>query len=280
MAYATILICATSERDLPGLVSLAGSIANPNRSHVTGLAVLPRPILLPAGTPGRPDTIALDAHRKVVRAEVERMEHTFARATAGQPFTAEWRVEEAASSGQLETILRHGRMAEIIVATDAQSGTTGSTSFNLAERLVIEAGRPLLLSPRKVPHSTCGRRVLIGWNGSREATRAVFDALPLLMRAEHVKVLQVGADEPLSGARTAGSALCATLQRHGVIATAEELSLPRASAGAALLSAVKAENADLLVIGGYGHWRFQELVLGGATRHVLHNMPVPVFMSH
>jgi nucleotide-binding universal stress UspA family protein len=280
MAYATILVCATSDRDLPNLIALAGAIAVPQRSHVTGIAVLPRQILLPAGTPGKPDTIAIDAHRKAVSAEVERMGQTFARATAGQPFAAEWRVEDAASDGHFEAILRHGRLAEIIIASDSQPGPTGAPSFSLAERLVIEAGRPILLSPRKVPHSTCGRRVLIGWNGSREATRAVFDVLPLLVRAEHVKVLQVRADEPVDGARASGDVLCAALRRHGVMATSEDLALPRASAGAALLSAVKAENADLLVMGGYGHWRFQELVLGGATRHVLRNMTVPVFMSH
>lgn len=144
----------------------------------------------------------------------------------------------------------------------------------------MEAGRPVILVPRNWNQADCGRRILIAWNGSREAVRAVFDALPLFKAAYHIKVLQVGTSDQTRITRLELGDVCTMLARHGIRATADTLSLPRATAGPALISAAKAENADLLVMGAYGHWRFRELVLGGATRHVLRNTNVPVLMSH
>ena len=126
-----------------------------------------------------------------------------------------------------------------------------------------------------------GKYVTIAWNGSREAARATFDALPLLADAEQVKVLaldQDGADGPEGF--TPSDEITLSLVRHGISAEAASGSSVGRSTGEALLSHVAEQGGDLLVMGCYGHTRFREFIFGGATRHVLHNATVPVLMSH
>ncbi len=280
MSLETILINADSEQHLPRLIDVTERVAIRDHSHVVGLAALPSPVTLPAGMPGTPDIVTYEAHRSSARAAAERTGALFRQMTAGKLFTSEWRLDDGVNRGEIDALVAQSRLADLIVTSNVRAAGRNLVSHATTERLIIDVGRPVLLVPQVATPSAGSRRVLIGWNGSREATRAVFDALPLLRSAQHVKVMQIGgnAADPVSG--LGGVALCGMLRRHGVRATAETLDLPRASAGAALLSALKAENAELLVMGGYGHWRFRELVLGGATRHVIKHMSTPVLMSH
>ncbi len=280
MAFETILINAEREQTMPRLLEVAETIATAHRSHIVGLAVLPPSLVLPAGAPGAPDVVTYDSRRRAARAEFERSHRLFNQMAAGKALQAEWRLDEDDGRNQVDALIAHCRLADLVISGPQQAGDHDAFSFQLAERLVIEAGRPVVLVPKSETRTTCGRRILIAWNGSREATRAVFDALPLLQSAQHVKVLQVDTRERASVFRLSGADVCGMLARHGVQASPKTLELPRATAGAALLSAVKAENADLLVMGGYGRWRVRELILGGATHHVLRHMTVPVLMSH
>ena len=126
-----------------------------------------------------------------------------------------------------------------------------------------------------------GRRIMVAWNASREAARAVNDALPLLKGAEEVKILAltaqggIGAHGDLPGADIAGH-----LARHGVRADAEHGVVRDIEVGPALLSAAADFGADLLVMGSYGRARMRELILGGVSREILRTMTVPVLMSH
>ena len=124
-----------------------------------------------------------------------------------------------------------------------------------------------------------GKRAAIAWNSSAESSRAVFDALPLLKRAEKVTIITIdpegGPDAPASA-----EAMAASLARHGVEASVSHTTSGGIGVGAALLSRISDEGDDLLVMGGYGHSRLREFVFGGATRHILEQMTVPVLMSH
>ena len=280
MAYETILINADSEDRFPGVLSVTTGIAATNHSHVLAVAALPPPMKIPAGMPGTPDVITLERHREAFRREAERMHIMFDDMVRGKSFTAEWRVDAGEARSDVDALVAHGRLADLVITANANRLPDGGRSFHTAERLISEAGRPVILVPKGVTPYHDESRILIAWNGSREASRAVFDALPLLKSAQHVKVLHIETGTPSGLSISSCAAISATLRRHGVRSIYEELSLPRAAAGAALLSAAKAENANLLVMGGYGHWRFRELVLGGATRHILRHMTVPVLMSH
>lgn len=277
MAFETILITATSEQRLPALLEVARGLADRHRSRVVGLAVLPPPLKLPA--PSGPPLV-VENHRTAFRAEAGRMRAIFDLATAATALDGDWQLEDARFSSEVEVAVARGRMADLIVTSDCSQDRFGDPSYEMAEQLLVETGRPVLVVPRSWSCEGCGRRVLVAWNGSREAARAVFDALPLLREASHVTVFRVGIEGPRPQPDVASSMMCDVLSRHGVRASADDLILPRNAAGPALVSAVKAENADLLVMGGNGHWRFQEFVLGEATRHVLRHATVPVFMSH
>lgn len=277
MAFKVILINAEDEPSLPGLLAVAQPIAARYHSQVVGLSILPSSLTLPSGVPGTHDAIKFDSHRNSACAEAERAQQVFTRWVSEKQLSGAWRLDDDDGRDRIDALVARCRLVDLVVCSTAERG---QRPFHTAERLVVEAGRPVILVPRASQPAECSRRVLIAWNGSREAVRAVFDALPLLQAARHVKVLQVSTSDRARIAGLDTADVCSMLYRHGVRAASESLSLPRGTAGAALLSAARAENADLLVMGGYGHWRFRELVLGGATHHVLRHTSIPVLMSH
>jgi nucleotide-binding universal stress UspA family protein len=127
-----------------------------------------------------------------------------------------------------------------------------------------------------------GERVMIAWNGSREATRAVHDALPILKAAKQTTVVAINGmkSEPL-GSRIAGADIAAVIARHGVkVDIADIDGVDDVPVGEILMSRSSDLGADLVVMGAYGHARWQELVLGGATRTMFKSMTVPVLLSH
>ncbi len=118
---------------------------------------------------------------------------------------------------------------------------------------------------------------MVGWNESRESSRAVFDALPLLQKAKLTRLVTV--DVP-TGGNLPAAGIAETLDRHGVKTEITDVASDGMSVGETLLRAANDHGADLIVLGAYGHSRFSEMVFGGATRHILRNLDRPVLMSH
>jgi nucleotide-binding universal stress UspA family protein len=152
------------------------------------------------------------------------------------------------------------------------------------ERLIIEAtlfgsGRPILIVPyiQKAP-LTLGR-VMACWDGSRSAARAIADALPLLARAKAVEIFTVTGEAGKSS-EVEGADLAHHLARHGLKVEVERQVARDIDVASVILSHAADRSADLIVMGGYGHSRLREFVLGGATRGILASMTVPVLMSH
>jgi nucleotide-binding universal stress UspA family protein len=122
---------------------------------------------------------------------------------------------------------------------------------------------------------------LVAWDGSREATRAVHDALPFMRTAQSTTILSVNAAHAGEHGRIPGADIATVIARHGAPVKVENIETgPGGSVGEVLLSQVADSGADLLVMGAYGHARWRELVMGGATRTILRSMTVPVLMSH
>jgi nucleotide-binding universal stress UspA family protein len=142
-------------------------------------------------------------------------------------------------------------------------------------------GRPVLILPFAPKRAFGFGDAMVAWNASREAARAAFEALPLLRASSSVRVVAVDpqADPKMRGA-IAGADMAEALARHGVKAVAEPYYGGGAEAGRALLQHAREMDASLLVLGGYGHSRLREWILGGATRDVLASLEVPVLMSH
>jgi len=146
---------------------------------------------------------------------------------------------------------------------------------------VIASGRPVLVVPYAGTFEAVGKRILIAWDGTREANRALNDALPLLEGAEAVTVMFVGANErELEQHRPALERIVGHLRRHGINATLEETLRAGLPISDILLSRAADFAADLIVTGGYHHSQLREALIGGVSRELLEHMTVPVLMSH
>ena len=211
-------------------------------------------------------------------------------AAAAQRFrqrAAELRLESAAGVEEegetAQVIVQQGHASDLIVTGQTDPNRHGHRrAQDVLERVVLHASRPVLVVPYAGTFETVGRRVLAGWNGGREAARALADAMPLLCNATDVEVVSL--DEP-DGVRDAHreaalQALSQWLLSHGVPARVRSQALGSGmEAGDALLSHAADAGSDLIVMGAYGHARWSERVLGGATRTLLRSMTVPVLMS-
>ena len=145
-----------------------------------------------------------------------------------------------------------------------------------AAQLALASGGPVLITPDGDFPAAIGKRILVAWNGGREASRALRDAWPLIADAEELHILVVSPRDP--GGPDAG--LQRLLEHHGRSANLIVDPSPDASAGEVLERQVAAQGADLVVMGLFGRPRLQELVLGGVSRHMLDRMPVPLLVSH
>lgn len=222
-----------------------------------------------------PSFHAAEAQR--LREEAAAAQALFTSRTRAVGARDEWRAVE----GPLIRVVQlHARYVDLTIlgqGLDLHDQPLGLEA--LPEEVVMHVGRPALVVPRYGTFPGLGDHVLVAWNGSREATRAVNDALPILERAAKVTVLSVDPDDgPVR--RWPGADIVLHLARHGVRATAAQTVAADISIGDALLSYAADIGADLIVAGAYGHSRFRELILGGATRHLLEHMTVPVFLSH
>lgn len=280
MSYKTILVHLNDERRVGQLIDVAGHIADRNEAHIIGLYVVPSTVVgIASGIGAR----LAQSGRALFREEAHRIETAFNEAMKGRAVVGEWRLLEPRRDhpGIPEAVIEQARTADLVVASQSDESWDWSLLLDFPERLALETGRPTLIVPHSGRFPRVGRRALVAWNGKREATRAVFDALPLLSQAEAVKVLWVDPGRtPAELGRTPGSDLAAALARHGIKCEVGTSVTAGIEVGDDLLSRVSDFDADLLVMGCYGHSRFREFVFGGATREILGHMTVPTLMSH
>jgi nucleotide-binding universal stress UspA family protein len=276
MGLKDLLVYVDGDPGCDSRVDVAASLAVTHEAHLTGLHAM--------GWPSFPGYVGLelpstflDEQRRLLGERAHQAEVRFRERAGRHGIRAEWRVDEGDLVG---TVKLHARYADLTVVGQGLDlkDAPGELMF-LPEELVLGVGRPVLVVPRYGTFERLGKRVLIAWNGSREATRAVQDALPILERATKVTVLSVD-PEGESQPRIPSADIALHLARHGIAAEAASTSSVDIGVGNALLSRAADLGADLIVMGAYGHSRMREMVLGGATRHLLQHMTVPVLMSH
>jgi nucleotide-binding universal stress UspA family protein len=153
--------------------------------------------------------------------------------------------------------------------------------MEVADSVVFNSGRPVLVFPMGASGGLAGGPdlVVIAWDGSRSAARAMADALPILIRAQRVRLLTVLDDNP-SAVANVGKAARQHLQMYGVTGTIDEVVAGGGAIGDDFDRYIKQYKPDLLVMGGYGHSRAREFILGGATEHALRAPTCPVLLSH
>lgn len=278
MTYKNLLVHVDDGKTCAARLAVATGLAGTFDAHLAGVAVDPG-IVLPvmADVPVSPalvDRLEADRAERVASAE-----SLFRAACASAGREGEWRLAQ----GELvDRLTLHARHADLLVVGQEGDESESVVIGGLPDSLVMTCGRPVLVVPYIGAADSLGRRVLVAWDGGREAVRALNDALPLLVRAERVEVVSINPSDLPSedGGHIPGADICLHLARHGVTAEAQHVMARDIDVGNLLLSRVADTGSDLLVMGAYGHSRWREIVLGGATKQVLGEMTVPVLMSH
>jgi nucleotide-binding universal stress UspA family protein len=281
MSYKDLLVVLDSEPTARGRLDLAAALAERFAAHLVGLYPLP--------TPQRPrelgyyDPALLDPFyenlRERARAAAETVREQFEHAASLRGISAEWRL---IPEGPEADPALHARYADLTILGQLDPDRAETEMLRpRPEQVTLTSGRPILVVPYAGRFEAVGKRVVISWNSSREAARAVHDAMPLLASAEAVTVLTIDAREgPQGHGEMPGADISLHLARHGVKVQIERTVSGDLPIGEVLLSRLADLAADLLVMGAYGHSRMRELLLGGATRSLLRSMTVPVLMSH
>lgn len=275
MPLKDILVHVDSGSHCAARLDAAMALAAAHDAHLTGLYVRSEPPVPPfVRSQLGPQVAALQSQfANEARAQAEALFENRLR-PAGLAY--EWR---AVAGDLYEMVALSARYADITVL--GQPDPDSDEDRPVPDHLVLDAGRPVLVIPTGGHVTGVFGRVLVAWNGSREATRAVNDALPILQRATRVMVLAINPGGGIDGhGEVPGADLSLHLARHGVTAEAHQVRADDMNVGEMLLSRCANEAADLLVMGAYGRSRVRELVLGGATRHVLECATLPVLMSH
>lgn len=279
MTFRTILVHLDHADRCATRVALAARLARTHGSHLVGL--LPTGLqdgVIPASAipTGATDYIAESA--EYLRRRADEIKAVFKDATAGPgPLSCEVREVDGATA---DAVIHHGRTSDLIILGQGDRDHPADTVVHeLAQQVMLQAGRPVLIVPFAGQFEEVPQHALVAWDGSREAAVAMRAALPLLIRAAQVTLLTLRRPEAAADPRLLVPETTHWLLRHGVQAAVTEdvTEIPFADA---LLSRTSDLGADLIVMGGYGHSRVRELMLGGVTRAVLGQMTVPVLMMH
>jgi nucleotide-binding universal stress UspA family protein len=267
-------------------LAVAVGLAQRHRAHLTGLC--PLELLLPPDMSfalgGYPDLWAVPEFANKVEGEARTraavIEAKFRELLGRESVTGDWQFE---TGPLIAAVTRRAHAADMIVAGQADPDhPLPGQARTLVVDLLMTSGRPLLIVPYAGQFASIGANTLVGWTPTRESTRAAHDVLPLLVAPAKMTVLTVETSRPPSDVKVLPAAdIAEHLARHGFEVTAARTVVADGLSPAdALLDYASDISADLLVVGGYGHSRTRELVMGGVTRDLLRHMTLPVLMSH
>ena len=280
MAYRDILVVTDDTPQCEERVNVAVRLAARHGAHVIGLLVHHQVIESSFVEVNLPTNV-VEVQRRAEEEARARVREKFERQLASSGIAYEWHWEE---DDPIRAVALYGRHADVAVIGQDDPEIEGiGTSRELAEHVVLTSGRPVLVVPYIGTYPSIGEHVMIAWDASREAARAVTDALPILRGARRVVVFSANPES--SGRRgkhgeIPGADIARHLARHDVKVEVQRLDSGRVAIADLLLNRIADEGIDMLVMGAYGHSRIRELWLGGVTRHVMQSMTIPVLVSH
>jgi nucleotide-binding universal stress UspA family protein len=275
MTYATLMVHLELGRGNAALLNLAGDLAQRFEAGVIGIAI-GQPAPLSFGD-GYVDGAVIEEGRREREREIKVAEGEF-RAVLGTRLShLEWR-SRVLFAPLADYLAREARSADLLITRMGPSDLFDASRAANTGELLMQAGRPLLIVPAAVTAAPA-RCAMVAWQDTREARRAIADALPLLRQSAAVVVVEIAAGQDLAAARGRLRDVTAWLKRHGV--GAESLAVESDGDDGALLAATaSARDADLLVAGAYGHSRLREWAIGGITRDLLAHTARCVLLSH
>jgi len=263
MALTDILVHLDHHAGSATRLEVAVALAKRHGARLTGLLVL--------------------RHQYPPEAAVAAAQGLFQKLVEGAGIEGQWCCVDGSAMGigMTELVISHAHCSDlVIVGQGSLHSADMGVPFDLPKRVVLGAGRPVLIVPYAGTFASVGERVLVAWKPGREAARAVYDALPLLAKAQRVDILAKISTKAAARQESPCAGLCAHLARHGIPARAQAMILADTPFGDALLNRVCDEGFDLLVVGALAHGSEGKPVLGSVARHLLRQMTVPVLMSH
>lgn len=278
MSYRTLLVHLDDTSSSDKRLKLAIECAHTYQAHLIGAAATGLSRFMFQENPALLSHPDLATHLTILRDRAHHVLNQFETTVQKSGITSfEKRIiDDEAGAG----ISLHTRYSDLVILgqTNPTEHSPAVTS-DFPEYVILNAGRPTLIVPYAGTFAQIGQRILICWDGSREATRAITDAIPLLKQARIVHVAVFNATGSESHGSLPGADIGLYLARHGVnIETSQHTT--NIDIGNALLSLASDLMSDLIVMGAYGHSRLRETLLGGTTQTILRTTPVPVFMSH
>ena len=280
MTYKDLLVHLDDSKGCAKRVDAAVRLAGRHGAHLTGVYPIVEIPLLDSIREQIPRDI-----RASMKAEAESRAEIalkgFREAAESSGVLYEVRTDHALDTTLASLLSMHARYADLVVLGQVDPDEPFYGNRDVPEEVVLSSGRPVLVVPYIGAPEAIGRRVVVAWDASREAARAVGDAMPILEQASSVVVVSINPKSTSLGhGEVPGADIGVHLARHNVNVEVERVLAGQVSVGNALLSHIADRGADLLVMGAYAHSRVRELVLGGATRTILESMTVPVLMAH
>ena len=253
------------------------SVARAFDAHLTGIGFA-YDVPIPGSIFGATAVRLVEAQRGENQKAARDAIATFDAATRSVALSAESRLLDASLTAAAETFGKLARRFDLAVTAQAEPGKLPAREL-IIEAALFESGRPVLVVPYIQQEGLKLDRVMVCWDGSRNAARAIADAMPILMRAKAVECVVVTGEKDKSR-EIPGADIAHHLARHGLRIELREIVPGDLDIANTILSHAADAGSDLIVMGGYGHSRLREFVLGGVTRGLLAAMTVPTLMSH
>jgi nucleotide-binding universal stress UspA family protein len=279
MQYKNLLVYLDQGASNKERVNTAIAIAKVHEAQLTGVVVnaLPASSILQKLGFGQGEALM-----EQQRIEAEEIIEHFKQAAEQEGVQADTRIIECVEGRAAEKLAHMARIFDLSIMRQANPDKPNASFISeLSEEVMLSSGRPVFFIPYVGAHNIPCRRGLIAWDGSKAATRAIHDALPLLKMMEKVIILIVDADKIEHYADSQpGEELSRHLSIHGVNNEIRRLAKAEVSTSTIILNELSDSGADILIMGGYGTPKLREIMLGGVTRTLFECMTVPVFMSH
>ena len=275
MSYQTIMVHCQLGHPNTAVLQAAQHIAKRCNAAVTGLVVGQQTLMIYGQR--YHDVDFFDREQEHLQKQIDAVEALFRSAFKGHSKPVDW-VSVVTTQPAVDYVAAHASCADLIITSATPSDFYEGPNFASAGGIVMQSGRPVLAVPAASKQFKLDN-MLVGWKDSREARRAINDALPLLKLAAQVTVLEIVANDDDAAAAKRLNTVIAWLVSHGIAAKAV-VSISKDTDATQFLSLAKKHNADIVITGAYGHSRFREWVLGGITNELLQGTHFNAFLSH
>ncbi len=275
MSYKSILVYLDDGKSNPDRVSAAVQMAESHGAHLTGVSLL---TLKPESLNTTSDkVVALESKRMAESLVADFADRVRAANVSFDTIIINGNSDESASS-----MACHGRNADLIILAQPNPDSRNFTRMlDLSEEVILYSGRPILFVPYIGANRIPFKKALISWDGTPAATRATYDAIPILKMTDEVTVLVVQSRKQLeSKSDVQAEALSQSLKRHGIYAHVRRVLPGSSNVANVILNEVSHHDIDVLVMGGYGTPKLKQKIFGGVTRSLLSAMLIPVLMAH